>query len=283
LEKKQNNLFDYYINKCYGITQDPITKDFTMVMNYCKSGDLKSYITSKFNEMSWQTKLYELMDIIRGLEYLHSKKIIHRDLHSGNILKDDLPKISDLGLSKSATVSTNDEDIYGVIPYVAPEIFQKKNYNIPSDIYSFGMIMWEFMTGRRPFWNRAHDAELIIDIHYGLRPPITTNAPKGYIELMQRCWNSDPSKRPTATDIKGILDDIWKAECNSNISTEIIRSPDIGPMVAYNLGAIYSSRSLSSMITSAISIISSRSWSIVELGNVLKYCIFFCYYYYYLK
>jgi hypothetical protein len=56
------------------------------------------------------------------------------------------------------------------------------------------MIMWEFMTGRRPFWNRVHDAEFIIEIVDGLRPPIVTNAPEGYIELMKECWNSDPKK-----------------------------------------------------------------------------------------
>jgi hypothetical protein len=54
--------------------------------------------------------------------------------------------------------------------------------------------MWEFMTGRRPFWDRNHDIELIIDISDGLRPPIVTNAPESYIELMKECWNSDHNK-----------------------------------------------------------------------------------------
>ena len=78
------------------------------------------------------------------------------------------------------------------------KILQLKEYTKASDIYSFGMIMWEYMTGRRPFWNKAHDVELIIEICDDLRPPIVTNAPKGYIELMKECWHSDPDKRPTA-------------------------------------------------------------------------------------
>ncbi len=70
---------------------------------------------------------------------------------------------------------------------MAPEIFQGQKYTTASDIYSFGMIMWELMTGRMPFWDRYHDTELIIEICDGFRPPIVTNAPEGYIELMQKC------------------------------------------------------------------------------------------------
>ncbi|PKC62844.1 kinase-like protein, partial [Rhizophagus irregularis] len=77
-----------------------------------------------------------------------------------------------------------------------------------SDIYSFGMIMWEFMTGRRPFWDRNHDTKLIIEIFDGLRPPIVTNAPEGYIELMKECWDSNPNKRPTANDIYSRIKEI---------------------------------------------------------------------------
>src|SRR5438034_2861049 len=153
---------------------------------------------------------------------------MHRDFHSGNIFFEEKNKrlrhaayigdlgisrlrhaayIGDLGISKSATESTDDNnnENYGIIPYMAPEIFKGQKYTKASDIYSFGMIMWEFMTGRRPFWNEIHDIELIIKICDGLRPPIVTNAPEGYIELMKECWHFDPTKRPTATDIRGKL------------------------------------------------------------------------------
>ncbi|PKY21839.1 hypothetical protein RhiirB3_435559 [Rhizophagus irregularis] len=112
--------------------------------------------------------------------------------------------------------------------------------------------MWELMTGRRPFWDKSHDTDLIIEICDGLRPPIVTNAPEGYIELMQNCWHSDPNKRPTA-------DDIWMKFCyvTSKLyygkerynQTKIINSPDIGP-ITNNPGAIYKSRPLSTMIKS---------------------------------
>ena len=90
-------------------------------------------------------------------------------------------------------------EVYGIIPYVSPEILQGQKY---TDIYSFGMIMWELMTGRRPFWDQIHDTDLIIRICDGSRPPaVVTNAPEGYIELMHECWHSDPTRRLTAIDL----------------------------------------------------------------------------------
>src|SRR6266498_5337687 len=158
-----------------------------------------------------------LRNIIVGLDHLHNQKIIHRDLHSGNILyeNDSDVVISDLGISKSAMESTVDNVIYGIISYMAPEILREKEYTTASDIYSFGMIMWEIMTGKKPFWNQNDDKELMIKICDGLRPPIVTNAPKNYIELMQECWNSDPNRRPTAANINKRLLFIRRVEIDN--------------------------------------------------------------------
>ena len=125
------------------------------------------------------------------------------------------------------------------------------------------MIMWEVMTGRRPFWDRNHDTDLIIDIIDGLRPPIVTNAPEGYIELMKECWHPDPEKRPTADTLRwgGGIENVLSNERKN--PTKIIESLDIGP-VTCNPGAIYKSRPLSAMIQSARS---SRSLRIQSTGK----------------
>src|ERR1044071_8397910 len=133
-----------YLNSYYGITQDPITKDFIIIMNYYKY-DLKRYLAENFYNIDWNKRLKILGKIIKGLVHIHSQKIIHRDFHSGNILCENEFDIviSDLGLSKSSkssTASTTDDDkIYGVIAYVAPEIFRGEKYTMASEIYSFGM------------------------------------------------------------------------------------------------------------------------------------------------
>ncbi|CAI2170557.1 3328_t:CDS:1 [Funneliformis geosporum] len=196
-----------HLNRYYGITQNPETKDFVIIMKYY-TYDLKHYITKNFYSIEWNNKLILLQQIIHALHNIHCQEIIHRDFHSGNILCDNEYNvvISDLGISKLSTEASVDENgYYGIIPYIAPEVLQgqKSNkYTKASDIYSFGMIMWELMTGRRPFWDQNYDIELIIKICDGIRPTINTNAPEGYIELIQKCWHSDPNKRPTTGVIR---------------------------------------------------------------------------------
>src|SRR6266498_2650960 len=179
-----------YLNEYYGVTQNPDTKDYIIIMKYYKS-DLRSYVTKDFYNIEWNAKLKILKHIAEGLDHIHKQKIIHRDLHSKNILceNEDDVVINDLGISKSAMESINDNESFGIISYMAPEIWKRKKYTTDSDIYSFGMITWELMTGRKPFWDQNDNTELMIKIHVGLRPPIVTNAPRDYIQLMQECWD----------------------------------------------------------------------------------------------
>src|SRR6266498_217457 len=226
----------FYLNKYYGIIKNSITNYFIIIMKYYKLGSLKDYMTKNFYGIKWNEKLKILKNIAKGLNHIHNQKIIHRDFHSGNILyeNDSDVVISDLGISKSSIKSTNDDnnEIYGIISYMAPEILRGKQYTTASDIYSFGMIMWELMTGRMPFWDQKNDIVFIIKICKGFRPPIITNAPKGYIELMQECWNPDPNKRPTANYISDIFDE--KIIPNYNNEIEISKSSDIGPIAVNN-------------------------------------------------
>ncbi|GBC10591.1 hypothetical protein RclHR1_09760001 [Rhizophagus clarus] len=219
------------ISNYLGITQDPETKDFVIVMDYYDLGDLKSYISKDFYNVSWIDKLYILEDTICGLINFHNLNIIHKDIHNGNILLKNVNSskeavLCDFGISKSA-LEADDETVYGKTPYVAPEILNGQKYTTASDIYSLGMIMWELMTGRSPFWDHDHDEILTFKIIDGARPPIITNAPRGYIELMGECWHPNPEKRPTANELYKKIKNIKIEEWNNE--TQIIKSPDIGP------------------------------------------------------
>ncbi|GES93023.1 kinase-like domain-containing protein [Rhizophagus clarus] len=262
IDSKELNESLFYINEYYGITQNPITQNFIIITNYYQSGDLAHYISNNFFKISWRIKLEKLQDMIYGLSDLHNANIIHQDYHSGNIFNleskyrfEASAITGDFGISKSAIQSSDDDkEVYGIIPYIAPEVFQGQKYTKASDIYSFGMIMWELMTGRRPFWDKSHDTDLIIEICDGLRPSIVTNAPEGYIELMQKCWHTDPNERPNASDVQnefvGFSSKLNYLNERRN-PTKIIYSPDIGPIAINNPGAIYKSRPLSAMIKSA--------------------------------
>src|SRR5687767_14673686 len=111
-------------------------------------------------------------------------------------------------------------DIYGVLPFVAPEVLRGKPYTLASDIYSFSMIMWEFTSGIPPFNDRAHDFQLALGICKGKRPEIIKNTPQCYIDLMKKCWNEDPLKRPDVLNIKNTINN-WCRNITEGISEEV--------------------------------------------------------------
>ncbi|RIA83149.1 kinase-like domain-containing protein, partial [Glomus cerebriforme] len=170
-----------------------------LVMEYATNGDLHNYLQKNFTNITWFRKVEILLQISKGylyfefifyfrLENIHKEDFIHRDLHSGNILLDKKNiltgsdyyhcKIGDLGLSQPASNTSSNNEIYGVIPYIAPEIFNGSAFSKESDVYCMGMIMWELTTGCKPFANVKHDIHLVYKILDGERPKITEDTPK---------------------------------------------------------------------------------------------------------
>ncbi|POG73427.1 kinase-like domain-containing protein, partial [Rhizophagus irregularis DAOM 181602=DAOM 197198] len=114
-----------------------------LIMKYASGGNLHDYLQKNFKDIIWNKKLYILWQISAGLHTIHEVNFIHRDLHSGNMLLETESsskwKIGDLGLSQPANSTSLNNEIYGVIPYIAPEIFQGVTFSKNSDIYSMGM------------------------------------------------------------------------------------------------------------------------------------------------
>src|SRR5205823_4490960 len=124
-----------------------------------------------------------------------------RDLHPGNVLCSGAYYIGDLGLSVLQSETNDIKDIVGVMPYLAPELFTGGLYSQATDVYAFGMIMWEISSHEKPFQEIVHDKYLALRILKGLRPEITKDTPQFYRDLMQKCWHSDPTQRPTINEI----------------------------------------------------------------------------------
>ncbi|CAI2162204.1 17139_t:CDS:2 [Funneliformis geosporum] len=123
-----NKLTAYNIVRCHGISQDPVTKNYVMIMDYMSR------------------------DIAKGLNTIHEQNLIHRDLHSGNVLNKEGPShISDLGISRPVNFQKEEGKIFGVLPYVAPEVLQDNPYTKASDIYSFGIIAYELFANAYPY------------------------------------------------------------------------------------------------------------------------------------
>ena len=205
------------IVQCCGITKFPENNNYAMILPYVQEGNLRDYLRKNHSKLTLKDRITIFRYLCLSLYHVHEKDLIHCDLHSGNILiQGGGCFITDLGLCGPVDEKSSGK-IYGITPYIAPEVFQGKKITKESDIYSIGMLMWEILAGYPPFDNRAHDENLILNIVFNeMRPPLLSNMPDDYAQMMQKCWDVDPSKRPTIEELVEFaynkLDEIYKRE-----------------------------------------------------------------------
>src|SRR2546421_2817101 len=111
-------------------------------------------------------------------------------------------------MSTSNTQSEN-KKIYGVLPYVAPEVLRGKEYTQASDIYGFGVIAYEVCTGLPPYHDMAHEEHLAIRICQGLRPNSNYKIPQLILDIIKQCWDADPLKRPKAEELSKLFTNLY--------------------------------------------------------------------------
>jgi len=152
------------------------------------------------------------LDAAAGMEYLHSKGIVHRDLKTLNLLvtEDFTVKVADFGLSKvksmSKSIMTGSIHVMGTLAYMAPELLHGKPFNEKVDVYAFGIVLWEILTRDNPFHGMGQDI-----IYHGvksgtLKPVIVSGScPEEYAKLLLACLETNPLKRPTFQQAKLVL------------------------------------------------------------------------------
>ncbi|CAG8837496.1 26088_t:CDS:2, partial [Gigaspora margarita] len=138
------------IVRMLGVTQSE--EKFFMVMQYANDGDLVNFLKTNFSKLEWSDKFRIAFEIAEGLSFLHRENVVYRDLHSGNILiHEKHAKITDFGISRQINTDTTiHHGIFGRIPYIEPRLLRQLDYPYDkrSDIYSFGVLMWEISSGR---------------------------------------------------------------------------------------------------------------------------------------
>ncbi|UZO12443.1 uncharacterized protein OCT59_003980 [Rhizophagus irregularis] len=164
-------------------------------MNRCLKNDIRV------------NRIDRLWSIAIDLRTLHRADLVHRDLHSGKVLfgSDRRSFIADFGLA-CKDGQAQEDDSKGVLPYVAPEVLCRQPYTRAADVYSFGIIMWEFTSYQSPFGTIEHNCDLAITIHGGLRPKVIKDTPGCYVRLMKQCWDSKLANRPTAHSLADTLE-----------------------------------------------------------------------------
>jgi serine/threonine protein kinase len=185
-----------------------------------KNGDLYSYLEETMGILCWRDIVDMLWSVSAGLNFIHEHELVHGHLHGGNVLVETEmesidAKITDTGLH--GPVDKQTQQIYGVVPFVAPEVFNGNTPTKESDVYSFGMIMWILSAGVRPYHDRPHDKQLMQEISSGLRPSVASGTPPVFARLMIQCLDANPSNRPTASQLY---------ECLGNWVSTICDDPD---------------------------------------------------------
>ncbi|RHZ78376.1 hypothetical protein Glove_165g18 [Diversispora epigaea] len=210
-------------NKCdasirfYEITQDPETHSYMMILEYAKDGNLREYLKINFNNINWKQKLNNLLCLSYNLMDIHKLDIVHQDFHPGNILSSNFKShyimISDFGLSKLIGVNPNNpkkKNIFGVLPYIAPEVLGgDEEYAKAADVYSFGIIAYEMITGFLPYPDIPHDKDLAMKICNRLQSKITFHVPKLITRMIMRCWDARVTHRPTSEELYDELFKYW--------------------------------------------------------------------------
>nr|XP_031299563.1 ankyrin repeat and protein kinase domain-containing protein 1 [Camelus dromedarius] len=200
-----------HIVAIYGVCKQPLG----IVMEFMATGSLEKMLPT--HSLCWQLKFHIIHETSLAMNFLHSIKppLLHLDLKPGNILLDSHMhvKVSDFGLSKWMEQSTRIQYIkrsalQGTLSYIPPEMFLETNKGPGPkyDVYSFGIVIWELLTQKKPY-SGFNMMPIIIRVAAGVRPslqPASDEWPgevQQVVDLMRRCWDQDPKKRPWFSDV----------------------------------------------------------------------------------
>jgi NIMA (never in mitosis gene a)-related kinase len=168
-----------------------------IIMEYCEKGDLSNLLKKQTLSEAKVWKFF--IQICIGLEYLHSRQILHRDIKTLNIFlaADDSVRIGDLGVAKimnntAAFAQTQVGSPY----YLSPELCEEKPYNNKSDVWALGCVLYEMCTGKHPF-TAPNQAALILRIVKGTYAPLSFEFSPGLREIVELCLEKDLKKRPS--------------------------------------------------------------------------------------
>lgn len=148
-----------------------LNNSLNIVMEYCDGGDLGIYLKEQMKNTKYlpEEKIWKIfIQICLGLNYIHNKKILHRDLKTMNIflMKDERVRIGDLGVAKVLNQGSFANTFVGTPYYLSPEICEEKPYNEKSDVWALGCILYEMSTFKHPF-NASNQGALIMKILNG--------------------------------------------------------------------------------------------------------------------
>lgn len=183
-----------------------------VVVEYLPGGTLKKFlIRNRRRKLAFKIVIQLALDLSRGLSYLHSKKIVHRDVKTENMLLDAhrTLKIADFGVARVEAQNPRDmTGETGTLGYMAPEVLDGKPYNRKCDVYSFGICLWETYCCDMPYPDLSFADISSAVVRQNLRPDIPRCCPSSLASIMRKCWDGNPDKRPDMDEVVRLLEAI---------------------------------------------------------------------------
>ncbi|KAK2665653.1 hypothetical protein Ddye_004227 [Dipteronia dyeriana] len=183
-----------------------------IITEFMSGGSVYDYLHKQKGVFKLPSVLKVAIDVSKGMNYLHQNNIIHRDLKAANLLMDenDVVKVADFGVARVKAQSGVMTAETGTYRWMAPEVIEHKPYDHKADIFSFGVVLWELLTGKLPYEYLTPLQAAVGVVQKGLRPTIPKNTIPKLAELLERSWQQDPALRPDFSEIIEILQQIAK-------------------------------------------------------------------------
>jgi len=163
------------------------------------------------------SQILAAVSIADALSYLHSRRIIFRDLKPANIGFDNEGTLKLFDFGFAIKIDSDLHDRCGTPRYMAPEVGLDLGYHLPSDVYSFGILLWEICALKKPFGTVRSAAEFEEKVfNDGARPKLRVGWPLGLTRIMQECWATLPAARPTITQVHSRMAALAKEVARKN-------------------------------------------------------------------
>ncbi|XP_062163679.1 serine/threonine-protein kinase STY17-like isoform X2 [Alnus glutinosa] len=183
-----------------------------LVTEYMSGGSMYDFLHKQKSVLTLPSLIRVAIDVSEGMNYLHQNNIIHRDLKAANLLIDGngVVKVADFGVARMQAQSGVMTAETGTYRWMAPELIEHKAYDHKVDVFSFGVLLWELLTRKLPYEHLTPLQAAVGVVQKGLRPTIPADTHPKLVELLERCWQQDPSLRPEFSEIVQILQHMAK-------------------------------------------------------------------------
>ncbi|XP_073841385.1 C-terminal Src kinase isoform X2 [Musca autumnalis] len=179
------------------------SKHIYLVTEYMSKGSLVDYLRSRGRQhITKKDQINFAYDTASGMEYLEAKKVVHRDLAARNVLisEDCVAKVSDFGLAREECYNLD----VGKLPikWTAPEALKNWRFSNKSDMWSFGILLWEIYSFGRVPYPRIPLTDVVKHVEVGYKMEAPEGCPPEIYEMMRQAWDLNPAKRPTFAELK---------------------------------------------------------------------------------